>query len=406
MIGSIIGGLRQIQPIAYTVTRRTRTRRLRKGPGGHLSRASSILSLLGLLIVVVFTISRLLTDQYEWSQWIWWTPAWWFVLLAWMTLLGSVLFGWSCRKRGGKKRGRTIRLLLLIGCIGMILNTVFGTWRYQNMLGGYGINWTRAANDDRVRVVHWNIAAGEFDVPQAIQWIDHANADIVLLANPRFDGQRATLTEGLNAIAGEHGTVRRLARAMVMSKFEIIHTSMIYLSTDAEDQSDTAIRPTGGFGWIALLTLDRNQDPDADPQPFDIWFVDLPSEPTAHRMESMHTVVEQLQAIQPPQSPALIIGDFNTVRASASLKQLDEFASTDGFVDAFKARGSLGGSWRPNGLTGIKGLIAEHSSWHIDLSLVGNGWSTNGYELATPDGAEWGTSISHKAQAVDISTNE
>ena len=361
-----------------------------------------MLSVLGIGLVVVFVVSRVVTDRFEWSQWVWWAPAWWFVVVGWGLLAGSMLVGWIGKRRGWKGRGLVLRAVLLVGCVGMVMNVAFGVRRYQNGIGGYGIHWTRAAQDDRIRVLHWNIAAGEFDVPRAIQWIDQTNADIVLIANPRWDGQRNELAEGLNGIARNQATVRRLSRAMIMSRYEIVSTSMIYLSTDAEDESETTMRPTGGFGWIALITLDRAQSPDAEPELFDVWFVDLPSEPTTHRMESMHAVVEKLHTVEPPRSPALIIGDFNTVRGSASLKKLDVFADGSGFIDAFKARGSMGGSWQPSGLTGIKGWIAEHASWHIDLSLVNNNWSIDGYELVAPDWMQWGNGVSHKAQVVDI----
>jgi endonuclease/exonuclease/phosphatase family metal-dependent hydrolase len=179
----------------------------------------------------------------------------------------------------------------------------------------------------------------------------------------------------------------------------------VYVSASGkEGPSEEAVRATGDFGWVVMMTLDGGEMYGV----FDVWLVDLPSEPTVHRMESMARVVETVRARLGDEliQPAIVIGDFNTVRGSASLGAFDVFAQSgdaDGFQDAFAARGAGGGTWRPMGLGGMKGWAAERSSWGIDLALVGSGWRTHGYELVLPDGAEWDEGgVSHLAQVVDI----
>ncbi len=305
------------------------------------------------------------------------------------------------RRRGGKKRGGVwgvwgVRLVLLIGCVGMVLNLMFFAERWQNGIAMYGIHWARAVDDGKVRVMHWNLSAGEIDVGRTVAWIQESNVDVALIANPRWNEQRQELVDGLEGIVDEGGTVRRLPRAVVMSRFELLSVSMV--SLNAHDAEGDSLRATGGFGWVSLLKFDGGEEHGV----FDVWFVDLPSEPTVHRMESMGEVVELLRGSKGGLRPALVVGDFNTVRGSASLGLFDEFEDGDGFVDAFEERGAFGGSWRPNGLTGLRGWIATRSSWHIDLSLVGNGWGVHGYELVMPDGSSWGEGVSHRAQVVDI----
>lgn len=362
-----------------------------------------MLAVLGVGVVVVLVGSRVVTDRYEWSQWVWWVPAGWFVVMGWGLLVGS-LFCWiMSRRRGGSRRGAALRWVLLIGCLGMMMYVAFGVRRWQNVIGGYGIHWTRVLENGRVRVLHWNLSAGKVDVERFMGWVNESHADVILIANARWDGQRGELIEGLEGVFGEGWTVRRVLRGVVVSRFEILEMSTVTVSASGgEGVDDDAMRATGDFGWVVKMSLDGG-DRFGE---FGVWFVDLPSEPTVHRMESMGRVVESLRVEgrdeRPALKPALIIGDFNTVRGSASLGLFDEFDSGDGYVDAFDARGALGGSWRPTGLTGLQGWAAGRSSWHIDLSLVGNGWWVDGYELLMPDGAVWGEGVSHKAQVVDI----
>ena len=357
--------------------------------------------------MVVLVVSRVVTDRYEWSQWVWWVPAGWFVVMGWGLLVGSFVFWMMSRRKGGSRRWAVLRWVLLIGCLGMMMYVAFGVRRWQNVVGGYGIHWTSVHENGRVRVVHWNLSAGEVDVERFMEWVNESHADVILIANARWDGQRGKLIDGFEGIVGEEWTVRRVLRGVVVSRFEILEMSTVTVSASGGEGADQdAMRATGDFGWAVKMSLDGGERFGE----FGVWFVDLPSEPTVHRMESMERVVESLRVEghdkRPALKPALIIGDFNTVRGSASLGLFDEFAEVEdgerGFTDAFESRGAFGGSWRPTGVTGLRGWATRRSSWHIDLSLVGNGWWVDGYELVMPDGAVWGEGVSHKAQVVDI----
>lgn len=357
----------------------------------------------------MFVVSRGLTDLFLWSQWVWWVPAVWFVALGWGVLGLSVLVGWLGKKRGRSGRRRFLLWGVVVGCVGMSLNLVFGVWRVQNVIGGYGIHWSSVYENGRVRVLHWNLAAGEIDVERTVEWIGESNVDVVLIANARFDGQRRGLVEGLEWVFGDEGSVRRLSRGVVASRFEIVRSSVVYVSASGgektgEKADKEAMRSTGDFGWVVMLSFDRGEGVVGDERLFDVWFVDFPSEPRVHRVESMGGVVAMLRERAEGLNPALIVGDFNVVRGSGSLGLFDVFEDGGGFVDAFEERGAGSGSWRSTGLGGLKGWVAGRSSWHIDLSLVGNRWEATGYELLMPDGGVWGGGggVSHRAQVVDI----
>lgn len=371
-----------------------------------MARLSLVVSMLGLVLVLVYVVSRVLTDRFGWSQWLWWAPAGWWVSGAWLALGVSGVLGVMGWLRGARKTlGGDLFWVYLLVCAGMFVHLVVWVVRVPNSIGGYGIHWTSSSMHERVRVMHWNIAAGSFDEEQVMEWMGWGNLDLVLLANTRFDGQRRALMEGLGErlserMGGEF-EVRGLSRALVASRYPILKAQVVYVSASGkEGPSDEAVRATGDFGWVVMMTLDGGEMYGV----FDVWLVDLPSEPTVHRMESMARVVETVRARLGDEviEPALVVGDFNTVRGSASLGAFDVF-SENGFEDAFAARGAGGGTWRPMGLGGLKGWAADRSSWGIDLALVGNGWRTHGYELVLPDGAEWGEGgVSHLAQVVDI----
>jgi Endonuclease/Exonuclease/phosphatase family len=391
-------------PILFLVSKRIRERRKQRGPGGRAARLSLCVSVLGVVLVLVYVVSRVLTDRFGWSQWLWWAPAGWWVIGVWIGLAVSGVLGVIGWLRGARKTaGGDLFWVYLLVCVGMVVHLVVWVVRVPNSIGGYGIHWTHT--HERVRVMHWNIAAGSFDEEQAMEWMVSGNIDLMLLANTRFDGQRRALMEGLKERLGEGFAVRGLSRALVASRYEILSTQVVYVSASGkEGPSEEAVRATGDFGWVVMLTLDGGEMYGV----FDVWLVDLPSEPTVHRMESMSRVVEAVrgrlgdEVVDDAVGPAMVIGDFNTVRGSASLGVFDVF-SDGGFDDAFAARGSGAGTWRPMGLRGFKGWIAERSSWGIDLSLVGNGWESHGYQLVLPDGADWGDGgVSHVAQVVDI----
>ncbi len=390
---------------------------MRKEPDRWALLLSMILSMLGVVVVVTYLISRIMTDRYVWSQWVWWVPAGWFVVGVW-GLLGAGLVVGLIGKRQGKGAQRAqknrarlgVRVLLLTGCLGVSWHHMFGVLRIQNAVGGYGIHWTRTEQHGRVRVLHWNIASGKFDEERVVEQLSREHIDVALLANTRWDGQRQVLVDKLTTKLvddfygfGEAGVVQRMARAVVVSRYPILRASTVYLSASGsqgtEREEAERLRASGDFGWVLMLRLDGGEKFGE----FDVWMVDLPSEPTVHRTALMGRVVELIESNGQREAPALIIGDFNTVRGSASLAKFDVFEQGDGFVDAFEARGAGSGSWRSSGLSGLQGWFAERSSWHIDLSLVGNGWSVDGYELLVPDGTVWGEGVTHKAQVVDIS---
>lgn len=371
-----------------------------------------------MVVVMGFVVSRVVTDRFGWSQWVWWVPAMWWLVGVWVAWLASWVMGWQSIRRGGRRgKGVAARRVLMMGCLGVSVSVLFGIQRWHRVIGSQaGIQEERTIGQQRVelRVVHWNIAAGDVGVGAFVGMVDRIDADVILIANARWDGQRDVIRGGLvSAVIGETESEEwkgslSLGRALVVSKFPV-SASMVYLGLQNEEGAE-GVRATGRFGWVAVMTVHRDQEHGGDVV---VWLVDLPSEPTALRRETFGMVVEKVSArlagtmkAEGVARPGLIIGDFNTPRGSGSIGVFDVFEAGDGFEDAFAQAGfGPGRSWVPAGRNGVERMGIALADWHIDLSLTGNGWSAGGYGLFRSfDGRAFGGS--HAVQVVDIARDK
>lgn len=422
--------------IAFGMSQRKREQRRRRGPGGRLGRVSLLLSLVGVVAVVGFVVSRVVTDRYGWSQWVWWVPVMWWVVGVWALWAMGGVAGWVSVRRGGRYEKRVaVRRALLAGCLGVSVFVLFGVqrWhRWHRVIGGEaGIDPERSAQQqhDELRVVHWNIAAGEVDADAFVGMVGYFDADVVLVANARWDGQRDVLGEGLVRAVGvvdEEGDdgwkgSLSIGRALVVSKYPV-SAAAVYMGLP-EVEGEEGVRGTGRFGWVVMMTVHRAESEGGDVL---VWLVDSPSEPTALRREMFGMMVEKIderigrweeqrgagRVVLPVgeweviDRPGLLIGDFNTPRGSWSLGAFDAFASGAGFEDAFVQAGfGTARSWVPEGRNAVERLGISIADWHIDLALTGNGWSAEGYGLFhSYNGRALGGS--HGVQVVDIARDQ
>ncbi len=379
-----------------------------------LGRLSLLLSLVGIGFVVVFVGSRVVTDRFGWSQWVWWVPAVWWVVVVWGVWVLSRVIGWWSIYRGGRYgKKAVVRRVLLMGCVGVSVFVAFGEQRWHRVAWGDGLE-DRAAG--AVRVAHWNIAGAVVDEDAAIGLLNSLDVDVVLLSNARWDGQQGVLLEGLDVGGGDGGRVVKLGRAIVVSRLDVSAASLVYVRGDADDGE--GMRETGDLGWVCRVKIDG-----VDRHGLVVWLVDLPSEPTVHRGVMMDRVVEavvndrgQVREFGEDgvmrfeandgrlDAPGLIVGDFNTPRGSWSLGKFDVFGGGDGFSDAFGGVGyGFGRSWVPGVDGWWRRAAVGIAGWHIDLSLVGNGWEATGYGLFGEglDGDAIGGA--HRIQNVDLS---
>ncbi|MBL4590705.1 MAG: hypothetical protein JKY96_01970 [Phycisphaerales bacterium] len=369
----------------------------------------------GLCLLVLWIVGRVLTDQYQWSQFLWWVPPIWAVGSAWILLAVSAVLGKFSLRTGGM----ILRPILTLACIGCSVFVVLGIWRMHRVFNVV----TPVAGPATIRVLHWNQSAYNTK-DKAVDFIVPVDADLVLIVNARRNQHRTSLIRALDQMAPSeederlypgvranfkpnHATIQ--GDALVLSRFPIIHTGTTWLDNivDSEETS----RPAGQRGWIMFVELDLSKRYPDGPSSMVVWIVDLPSEPMLWRMTSMQAAVNAvnkwngvyrvsdgngnwtaINSDDPFPEPDLVIGDFNTIRGSASLDTLAP-ATKDAFAQAGHGRA---GSWSPR--IGNKFLRQPFklSEWHIDLALTGHRWSATNYRLInSPVGP-------HKMQVLDI----
>ncbi len=360
------------------------------------------IALLGLLIAAAFLAGRILTDTRHWSQYLYWVPILWTLIACWGLLLVSALLGW----RGLRPKGFFVRALLMLLCLGMTLFALVLVWRVHRPV----LRLVSAPPEPELRVVHWNIAADSFDTDAAARSILAQSPDIALIANARWDGQRADLLRALAPPATDPDsstpapthTHTLIGPLLIAANHPLTHSAVAWLDPSADPDANT--RPTGDRGWIVLLAFDL---PDRT-GPFVVWVVDLPSEPTQWRFDTARRAVHaatrpglhiraRTDAPAPDLTRAdLIIGDFNTPRASASLARFDTRAPAP-YADAFDDAGwGRARSWTPRPANPLARAAIALADWHIDLALVHPDHTATGYALFAPVPAD------HRAQRVDL----
>jgi hypothetical protein len=380
-----------------------------------LPKLAHLCAILGVLILGLWITGRVLTDRFQWSQYLWWIPAIWMIASGWGLLVTSVVFD----KLSRRSKGLLARALLLLGNIGCTGYLIFGVWHMHRMIT------PSPSYPDAIKVVHWNQSAKKVDVASWAQSLLEQSTDIVLVTNSRWGSDRRTLLENLAPIApsdekhrvtngyrvvGQLGHFRIDNNAFVASRFPIVRTGQVHVGSYSAEES--SVRPGGDLGWVLFAEFDLSSiDPESSP--FIVWFVDLPSDPLSWRQSSMHQVVQAIQGwngrttivgesgwttIETADSfpqPDLVIGDFNTLRGSASLDLLAPNMS-DAFSQAGVGRGR---SWSPKVSNKFLRQPIKLADWHIDLSLVGPNWRVSRYELMNT--RQWGWA-EHRIQKLDL----
>ncbi|MGV6815323.1 MAG: hypothetical protein ACWA5W_10010 [Phycisphaerales bacterium] len=377
---------------------------------------AKVCALFGLLILGLWITGRILTDQYQWSQYLWWLPPIWVLGLAWMALGLSAFFAIFSRRLGGV----FLRPLLLVSCLACTGFLIVGIWHLQRAV----LPTDRAS--DSIRILHWNHAGSPIDEEGWAKRVFELDADIVMVSNAEWGTKRQALLDQFAPFApldqerwvnysfrvhGDPAHFRIDGNAFIASRFPMTRTGMVSINMPVNKEHP--IREQSGRGWVMFVEFDLSQtDPDAEPMI--VWFVDLPSDPTAWRQETMTNarraieqwigrswvmgkhVWESVETDDIFPEPDLIIGDFNTLRGSDSLKAL-----APGMTDAFSAVGfGRGRSWIPKINNRFLRQPFKLADWHIDLSLVGDDWKPLGYRLE--DGSRWG-STEHRMQILDLS---
>lgn len=396
--------------------------------------AARCIALVGVLVIGQFVVGRVMTDRAHWSQYLWWIPALWSLLAAW------VLWGVSaaCGRLALRPGGVMLRPVLLAGCMLASLWLVFGEWgMHRAVLGPRG-----EARERTLRILHWNQSARS-EITGAGELLGASDADIAVVVNCRNNEIRheiiGTMFEMMAPEA--EGTVRVLPaiedkresghiyadwRVIVGTRGKILRAGVVAVGQVTDEPTSW---PTGSAAgtvvWCEIDLGERFADPEGgggSGRPLVLWVVDMPSDPSLWRMDVMRTAAEAVEAWHQPAlettpggwwrtvgkpvrvpRPDVVIGDFNILRGSASLERL-----TPGMRDAFEEAGwGRGRSWRQAraiggdgpggaGLDRVMRALLPLADWHIDLTRVGERWRTTRYRLVEPGAGP------HRVQVVDL----
>ena len=376
-----------------------------------LPKCAKLCAFIGLLILGLWVTGRVLTDQYQWSQYIWWVPAIWMLGSAWAFLFMSVVLAKLSRRFGGI----FLRPILLLACLGCTGYLIIGVWHMHRVVLPY------ERSDDAIRIVHWNQSSKDVDQAGWAKAVLDQGGDIVFVANAPWGEARQVLLDSFAPFApfererwvnysyrvhGEPSHYRIEGNALIASRFPMIRTGMVYMHAPINQEDASAIGSSNG--WVLFAEFDIGK-----PKPMVVWFVDLPSDPSSWRQETMQIAADAIrywngrtwvmgkhvwkstETSDSFPAPDLIIGDLNSLRGSNSIDQL-----APNMTDAYSAVGyGRGRSWVPNIDNAFARQPFKLADWHIDLSLVGESWLPTRYRIK--DASRWG-STEHRMQILDL----
>jgi len=371
-------------------------------------------ALLGIVLLAAWITGRMLSDEHHWSQYLYWMPPIVMIGGAWLMLILSAIFAALARRLGGL----ILRPVLLVLAVGCTLHLMFGVWHLHRAVIG-----SDSKDDNAIRVLHWNHGGKAIDAQQWGTRIRDLDTDIVLIANANWGDPRQELLEQFEYFAPDERVrwvnysyrlhadpahYRIEDSAMIASRYPMTRTGWVQFGSRGRQR--VMSHSSSGLGWVMFAEFDL--DPQrVDDSPLVIWFVDLPSDPTAWKMDEIRSVRAAIdnwdgtgwnmgrhvweryqdESASFPE-PDLIVGDFNTPRGSASIDLL-----APGFDEAFEAAGyGRGRSFVINDGSWSENLLFRVLDLHIDLTLVAPSHTTTRYELIHAD------EVDHKIQVADI----
>lgn len=289
-------------------------------------------------VVLAWLVGRFATDRFAWSQWLWWIPTPAAIAVAMLGLIGALR---PALRPVRRQRRIGIWLVLLI-----TLTAFFGFVENHTL---------RRDHDpvDGVRILHWNLSYPLPDEYEAYgDALDRLGADITIL------------TSASNVPWRREPNLRPQAFGLftVLTEFPIVGGRVL------------ALRDTM---CLALVEIDTRATLG---RTIMLYLVDLPSDPGRPRM----AIAQEVRALfrdsgAPP--PDLVVGDFNLLRGSASLRRI-----FPGFRDAFTEAGHGIGATFPR----------RFPLYHIDHILVAETLRAIDYDLIDPGVGR------HRAQAATI----
>lgn len=303
---------------------------------------SGLIAWAALLVVLVWLVATGVGDRVEFLQHPSWVPSHFVLGGAFFGAFSATLLIAGVRRR---RRLPPVGLTLLwMGVLGLGLFVVLGEHRVQGV-------W-REPGEGGIELLFWNQAGGSIEPPEVQRLI--GGSDPAIITDFRTRG-------------GPRRIERRSVRAGAFTIFterEVIESRAQTLGFRATrfgvDPSPAAIDP----GWFVRVVLGPSPD---DPEPIELWLIDLPSDIRLHRMAVLARAAEAAEGLP---EPDFILGDFNTPRGSPSLRQLVGDRTE---ASAFGGPYLLRGTWP-----------RQASFWHLDMLFPSERWSVRDYRFVDP----------------------
>ncbi|MFI4917089.1 MAG: hypothetical protein ACIAS6_11360 [Phycisphaerales bacterium JB060] len=279
------------------------------------------------VVVVAFATGRGLSDQYSWSQWLFWIPPEAWLVPVWVLTLATALAEPPGPFRRWARLGPMLAAVVVTGYV------TVAHWRLHNAL-------LRSSGPTMLRVYHWN--ATEATDPSLHAFlreadpfgIDHDAPAVVVLANPplRLDWPEIVRMLGDQEMPARSVTrhVRRGGRFVILSGPPMTSAGWTALELNAKTMDPDVI--DNGTAMYARIDLSGTA--------VSLWAIDWPSTPTRSRMDYVPATLQRIDSssrrvFEPTQAgplkqrqergfprPDIVIGDFNTARGSAAIERL------------------------------------------------------------------------------------
>ena len=345
---------------------------------------------LSVLAVAAWLFGRLITDRWEWSQFLSWVPTPAVLFPTLILLLASAL---SARLAGTPAHGRRAgarmrRLAAMVFVLAMVYMLVF-EWRLANAVRPRAVERARS-----LRLLDWNMTAVERN-EQITGPVGAQSPDLAILVNPHSHLSWPPIFESLPALPH----TARENSIMVLSRFPILRRASFWMRlprpADSQGRPETDSRNDPGRAMYLVLDTAASLG-----RATTVWVIDMPSDERLGRRElaqlaaaaianwaGQEILTDEAGAVtyRPAgpgfPAPDIITGDFNIPRGSGSLSLL-----APAMTNAFD-QGGWGwcASWPRVG-----------PIFHIDQTFVGPALRAARYRVLDP------TFGYHRMQVADL----
>jgi len=293
------------------------------------------------LVVLAWLVGRFTTDEWSWSQYLWWIPTP-IALMAGLVLVLTLLLRRAIKGAWWPVVSSLAMLLLMAAYFAFVEQRMHRSAPEQ---------------PEGVLIMHWNWT---HSVPHNVE----GHVDQILAVNPDIgvmtDWQRLTRRAEQRQRLEPTWHVTGVSSFTVLSRYPILRARPL-VSNDTTQ--------------IALVEIDASP---ALGRPIVLWLCDLPSELEIGRMEHMRELRDMLDD-SGETLPDVALGDFNVTRGSASLKALLP-GMRHAFDDA--GHGYAATYYRPYPLYHIDNMLIDASLRATEYAIIDPGFGRHRAQTA------------------------